>query len=150
MFRKRYRKILFFFAGVILRISFWDIFLSKIGLRKLSAKNRTQRYIEAAQRYRSLAIQMGGVLIKVGQFLSVRVDMLPAEVTDELSGLQDQVPAEDFQRIRQLAEAELGMTLEECFEQFEEQPLASASLGQVHRAVLIRIGYDRRRGIRGY
>lgn len=72
----------------------------------------------------------------MGQFLSVRVDMLPAEVTDELSGLQDQVPAEDFQRIRQLAEAELGMTLEECFATFEEQPLASASLGQVHRAVL--------------
>jgi predicted unusual protein kinase regulating ubiquinone biosynthesis (AarF/ABC1/UbiB family) len=62
--------------------------------------------------------------------------MLPAEVTDELSGLQDQVPAEDFQKIRQLAEAELGVSLEESFVSFEEEPLASASLGQVHRAVL--------------
>jgi len=59
-----------------------------------------------AHSYRLLAIQMGGVLIKVGQFLSARVDMLPAEVTEELSGLQDEVPAEEFQRIRQLAEAE--------------------------------------------
>jgi predicted unusual protein kinase regulating ubiquinone biosynthesis (AarF/ABC1/UbiB family) len=79
---------------------------------------------------------MGGVLIKVGQFLSARVDMLPSGVTDELSGLQDEVPAEDFQRIRQLAEAELGLSLEESFAVFEEKPLASASLGQVHRAEL--------------
>jgi len=136
MFRKRYRKILVFFARVFFKIAFCDIFLSRIGLRKLSARNRTQRYVEAARSYRSLAIQMGGVLIKVGQFLSARVDMLPAEVTDELSGLQDQVPAEDFQRIRQLAESELGKTLEESFAEFEEQPLASASLGQVHRALL--------------
>jgi len=136
MMKKRYRTILFFFARVILRTAFWDIFLSKIGLRKLSQKGRTQRYVEVAHSYRLLAIRMGGVLIKVGQFLSARVDMLPAEVTEELSGLQDEVPAEDFQRIRQLAEAELGLSLEESFAVFEEKPLASASLGQVHRAEL--------------
>lgn len=136
MMKKRYRTILFFFARVILKTAFWDIFLSKIGLRKLSQKGRTQRYVEVAHSYRLLAIRMGGVLIKVGQFLSARVDMLPAEVTEELSGLQDEVPAEDFQRIRQLAEAEFGLSLEESFAVFEEKPLASASLGQVHRAVL--------------
>ena len=136
MFKKRYRRILFFFAGVVLQIAFMDIFLSKIGLRKISEKGRDGRILDAARRYRHLAVEMGGVLIKVGQFLSARVVMLPAEETEELSGLQDQVPEENFESIRELAEEELRQTLEESFEEFEEIPLASASLGQVHRAVL--------------
>lgn len=108
MLRARYRKILTFFARVILSLAFWDVILPKLGLRKLSNRGRPRRLIKVAQRYRQLAIEMGGVMIKVGQFLSARVDMLPGEVTEELSGLQDQVPAEDFQKIRHLAETELG------------------------------------------
>lgn len=136
MHKNRYRRILFFFAKLVMKIAFMDIFLTKIGLRKISSKGREKRILKAARSYRNLAVEMGGVLIKVGQFLSARVDMLPSYVTEELSGLQDQVPGEDFQRIRELAEAELGQTLEESFIEFEEIPLASASLGQVHRAVL--------------
>jgi predicted unusual protein kinase regulating ubiquinone biosynthesis (AarF/ABC1/UbiB family) len=136
MLRRRYRRILYFFARVISSLIIWDILLPKIGLKKLTEKRRKVRFGRIAARYRNLAVQMGGVTIKVGQFLSARVDMLPAEVTDELSGLQDQVPAEDFQQIRRLAETELGGSLEDIFDSFEEEPLASASLGQVHRAVL--------------
>ncbi len=136
MLRKRYRKILFFFARVMTWIFFCDVVLSKVGLRKLSRKGRTERFVSAARGYRLLAVEMGGVMIKVGQFLSARVDMLPAEVTDELSGLQDQVQPEEFEGIRRLAEEELGESLEKSFQIFEEQPLASASLGQVHRAKL--------------
>jgi len=79
---------------------------------------------------------MGGVMIKVGQFLSSRLDVLPQEVTDELANLQDEVPAESFEEIEQLAEKELGASLNQKFEWFDESPLAAASLGQVHRARL--------------
>jgi predicted unusual protein kinase regulating ubiquinone biosynthesis (AarF/ABC1/UbiB family) len=136
MLQKRFRTILFFFARTLLSLTWWEMILPHLGFRRLAEKGRTRRYLESAHRYRLLAVKMGGVLIKVGQFLSVRVDMLPPEVTEELSGLQDQVPPEDFTSIRQLAEEELGGPLEEVFSSFEEEPLASASLGQVHRAEL--------------
>jgi len=79
---------------------------------------------------------MGGVLIKVGQFLSARVDVLPSEITSVLAGLQDEVPAEAYDAIRKEAEAEFGMPLSEKYTTFEEVPVAAASLGQVHRATL--------------
>ncbi len=62
--------------------------------------------------------------------------MLPAEITDELSGLQDEVPPVPFDAIRAQAEAELGQTLAEHYALFDEVPLAAASLGQAHRARL--------------
>jgi predicted unusual protein kinase regulating ubiquinone biosynthesis (AarF/ABC1/UbiB family) len=135
-FRNRYLRITTFFAGVILRFVWWEFILARIGLRKLTRRTRPERFRREAVRFRALAIRMGGVMIKVGQFLSSRLDVLPPEVTDELSGLQDEVPAEAFSDIRALAEAELGASLESQFEWVDESPLAAASLGQVHRARL--------------
>ena len=79
---------------------------------------------------------MGGVMIKVGQFLSARLDVLPREITDELTGLQDEVQAETYADICRVAEAELGASLAERYLSFETSPMASASIGQVHRASL--------------
>ncbi len=134
--RSRYRRIVSFFAGVMASFIFWEIVLPRLGLRRWSNGNRRDRNRRTAVRFRALAMAMGGLMIKVGQFLSARLDVLPAEITDELSGLQDEVPPAAFAAIRRRAEAELGRTLAEAFQTFDEAPLAAASLGQAHRAVL--------------
>ena len=89
-----------------------------------------------AQRFHTLAVDLGGLMIKVGQFMSSRLDVLPPEITKELEGLQDEVPPVEFAAIRALAEAELGVPLERAFSFVDPIPLAAASLGQAHRARL--------------
>jgi len=136
MLRARYRRIIFFFSRILVSVGFWDLLLPRLGLGKWSRNNRSERYRKIARNYRTLAVQMGGVLIKVGQFLSARVDVLPEVVTTELSGLQDEVPSEDFGDIRKVAESEFGMPISEKFAEFDPIPLAAASLGQAHLAKL--------------
>jgi predicted unusual protein kinase regulating ubiquinone biosynthesis (AarF/ABC1/UbiB family) len=135
--RARYRRIVFFFAGVTAGFIFWEIFLPRIGLGAWGRSTRSGRYQKIAVRFRALAISMGGLMIKVGQFLSARLDVLPVEITEELAGLQDEVPAETFAAIRTQAEAELNAQLAQKYAWFDETPLAAASLGQAHRARLL-------------
>src|SRR5512147_611091 len=106
--RGRYLRILTFFAGVILNFILWELVFRNVGLRGLVRRTRPERLQRDAAHFRALAIRMGGVMIKVGQFLSARLDVLPPEITDTLADLQDEVPAEPFEDIRQLAEQELG------------------------------------------
>ena len=136
MLKARYRRIILFFAGILASEIFWDLLLPRIGFSKWSNRTRSERIRKIAVRYRTLAVQMGGVLIKVGQFLSARVDVLPSSATDELARLQDEVPSESFEAIRSVVESELGAPLHDRFIEFDPKPLAAASLGQAHLAKL--------------
>lgn len=134
--RHRYRRILRFFAGVIGHLIVLDILLGRLPfIRRRVRDSRPARLQRMARRFRTLAVEMGGVLIKLGQFLSARVDVLPVEITQELSGLQDEVPPVPFPAIAAVLQQELG-EITKRFADFEEIPLAAASLGQAHRARL--------------
>ena len=134
--RARYRRILRFAARYLVQTWWYELFLPRIGLSRISAHNRSKRLTRIAKRFHVLAVDLGGLMIKVGQFMSSRLDVLPPEITKELEGLQDEVPPVPFAAIRALAEAELGASLSRVFSFVDEVPLAAASLGQVHRARL--------------
>ena len=133
----RYRRILRFASRYLVQSWWYELVLPRIGLNRVTVRTRPARMQRIARRFRPLALDLGGLVIKLGQFMSTRLDVLPPEVTAELEGLQDKVPPVPFAQIRALAEAELGVTLERAFEFVDPQPLAAASLGQVHRARLL-------------
>ena len=94
------------------------------------------RKISLPERVRLVAMDLGPSFVKLGQIASTRPDLLPAEWIAELKKLQDEVRPLSSAEIREAVVASLGAPIEEVFECFEDEPLAAASIGQVHRAVL--------------
>jgi predicted unusual protein kinase regulating ubiquinone biosynthesis (AarF/ABC1/UbiB family) len=133
---RRYRKVRRFVARTFLHVLWWDMILNVPGLRRFRPP-AAGRWARIARRYRLLAGEMGGVLIKIGQFLSVRVDLLPPEVTRELAGLQDEAPPERFEDIVRQIEEDFGRPLAEIFASVSPEPVGAASLAQVHPARLL-------------
>jgi len=134
-YKKRFLKGLFLAARILLSYKLArirGIFLP----RQQNADRIRNLHRRNAVLIRENALAMRGLMIKVGQFMSSRKDFLPDEYTEELSALQDQVPPHDFAEIRQRIIEELGAPPEQIFSEFEKEPIAAASLGQVHRAVL--------------
>lgn len=89
------------------------------------------------ERIRMVCEELGPTFIKLAQVLSNRPDMLPAPLITELEKLQDDVPAFSYEEVRETIELETGKKLEDVFQAFNEKPLATASIGQVHKARLI-------------
>src|SRR5437763_15136684 len=80
--------------------------------------------------------ELGPTFVKFGQVLSTRPDIVPPDIIAELRALQDDVRPFPFDQVEQVVEAELGLSLERAFLEFERSPVAAASIGQVHRATL--------------
>ena len=134
--RARYQRILRFASRHLASTWWFELVLPRIGLRVIANRTRQRRLRTIARSFQHLALDLSGLLIKLGQFMSTRLDLLPVEITRELEGLQDEVPAVAFDIIRDAIERELGMPLATIYRSVDPVPLAAASLGQVHRAVL--------------
>lgn len=136
----RYRQIL----AILFKHGFGDLIerlridqYIEAGLQLISRKrpNRTEK-LSRAERLRKVLEELGPTYIKLGQILSTRPDLIPADFIRELSELQDNVPPFPFSATSKIIEGELGASLEDFFDFFDEKPIASASIGQAYRARL--------------
>ncbi len=136
----RYKQVL----QVLVKYGFYDV-VSHSSLRKILPKvifhNKLNGKINSFnysryQRIRMVLEELGPTYIKFGQILANRPDILPAELIDELKKLQDAVPGFAFEEVRAIIEADLNGRIEDLFQSFDINPIASASIAQVHKAIL--------------
>lgn len=136
-YMKRYREM----AEILIRHGF-GFLVERFDLhhfiplkRKFRPLRGEEEQVNIPRRLRSVLEDLGPTFIKLGQLLSIRPDLLPKEYLEELEYLQDRVPSFSFKEVVERVEEELQGPLKSFFLEFEEEPLAAASIGQVHRAV---------------
>ena len=137
---QRYQQIMF----VLLKYGFDDLIASlnleenlKMGWKILIPKRiKKDVSLSRAARIRIVMEELGPTFIKLGQALSTRSDLLPQDVLEELALLQDRVPAFSTEAVKRILDDELKQDWKEVFPFFEEEPIAAASIGQVHKAHL--------------
>lgn len=133
---QRLRQIL----GVLAKYGFVDVVermrLGRFLPPRLAAFAEAQADRAPSERLRLAFEELGPTFVKLGQLLSTRPDVIPEAYVEEFTRLQDNVQPLAFEIVKQAVERELGRTLEHAFASFSEVPLAAASIGQVHEAVL--------------
>ncbi len=136
----RYRQI----VTILFKYGFGDLVGSlkidqylEVGLQMISKKRHERlEKLSRSERIRLAFEELGPTFVKLGQILSTRPDLVSVDLIREFSKLQDEVPPFPFSDVREIIETELGLPPEEVFESFNKTPLASASIGQVHVALL--------------
>ena len=130
---KRYRQI----AGVLIKYGFGElVYRMNLASPLAPAKKIAKESKSTPVRVRLALEELGPTLVKLGQVLSTRPFLLPLEYIEELSKLQDQVEPMPGDKAVEILTRELGLPLDDCFSEFNKVPFASASLAQVHDAVL--------------
>ncbi|HOW51690.1 MAG TPA: AarF/ABC1/UbiB kinase family protein [bacterium] len=113
-----------------------------LGYAGTGESNEQNRKMPIGQKLRRSFEELGTTYIKLGQILSLRKDILPDEITDELKKLQDRVSPIDFDEMKPIIERNLCAPITDIFSEFDEKPLAAASISQVYRAVLKKGGAE--------
>src|SRR6266516_7985375 len=113
-----------------------DLLPGRSAETRLAAKAEEDGASQRGRHLREMLDELGPTFVKFGQLLSTRPDVVPPDIVAELRGLQDNVTPFPFEQVREGIEAELDLTVEQAFLELDAVPLASASIGQVHRGVL--------------
>lgn len=132
---KRYKEIM----TVLYRYGF-GVYLNKIGRRTLVVRRlfKEKKSVETMPRGKRLKIaleELGPTFIKLGQIFSTRYDMLPKDIVDSLTELQDEVTEFSLEEAKRIFKSETGKSTDQAFASFDDKPMAAASIGQVYRAV---------------
>jgi predicted unusual protein kinase regulating ubiquinone biosynthesis (AarF/ABC1/UbiB family) len=129
----RRRRVMGYFTRAALHFLWWDCLLKRRWLRGFRTPWEP-RWRRLTRDYKAMALDLQGLWVKLGQFLSTRVDLLPLEITTELDSLRDDVPPAPFEAIVAQIEREFECPCEQVFAHLSPRPAGSASLAQVYRA----------------